>query len=342
MTEYACPYCGTNRKKTGQLFTNWQSVVMHTAHCTHNDHHWIITASHGPIHSSHYVILSTDEFEAQFPGVSRSQGIKKLREYGIVDHTFSMCKSVDEQREELRAWLRVWIKTNGFIPRARDCDAQTRGRVTRLFNSWSQFLAHCGIETGRPQPQEPKPLPQNKPRDERKRAARPSQARWNRTNTALALRALYRELGSIRAHDCYHRHSVPSPRTINRLFGSWSQALEESGLPTQHTAPGRGVPTCAGDGVTYRSRFEAEFVNRFLLGRYTYEYECAYPNGQWLYDFYVPELDVYIELDGGLRPERMKEKMRVNRELNRRFLVIAYTPRFTQTCLEDFLLEECS
>lgn len=338
MTNYSCPYCSASSKRNGQLFDNWKSVSTHTARCSKNDHHWVITSEYGPIHSSQYIQLTTAQFRDVYPHADRAQGIKKLRSYRIVDHEFTMCEDLDARRDECRQWLRQWISEHKTIPRACECDEPQRRRIYGLFNSWSQFLEQCGVETGRPSVHKARPLPTHK-----EKISRPTtvSARWNRINTIIALRQLYRQQGTIAVADLYGNKQVPSPRTVCKLFGSWTQALEDSGLPGQHTAPGRGKPTVASDGVTYRSQFEAEFVDKFLADKYAYEYECAYPNQQWLYDFYIPTIGLYIELDGGLRPARMAEKVKVNAQLNRRFIVVPYTRRFKQNSLEDFLIGVC-
>lgn len=334
MTDYTCPYCSATKKRTGQLFDTWKSVVMHTARCPKNDHHWIITEAYGPIHSTEYIVLTTAEFRERYPLADRAQGINKLRRYGIVDHEFRMTRSLEDQREDEISWLRTWIRTEHTVPVPSSVTSVQRNRIYRLFNSWPQFLEQAGVEHARHTGRERRPIadtPASKPRP-----VTPT-ARWTRVTTMCALRQLYRQQGTIAVADLYGNDSVPSPRTVTKLFGSWTEALEASGLPTQHTAPGRGKPTQASDLVTYRSQFEARFVDRFLFQQRVYEYECAYPNGQWLYDFYIPDLDLYIELDGGLRPARMAEKRRVNAELNRRFLVVPYTKSFKEQSLEDFL-----
>lgn len=335
---FQCPYCDRTHKLSGQPFDSWRSVHMHTARCPKNDHQWIITTVYGPIHSTEYINLSTPEFKQRYPLADRAQGINKLRAYRIVDHDFRMVTPIETQQQHLQQALRQLIRERGEVPRARDVDPAMVGKASRLFGNWTTFVESCGASLASTRRDTVSKSVEPKPRC---RAPRP-EPRWNRVNTMLALRNLYRSLGSIQVSDCYGRPEVPSPRTINKLFGSWTEALQASGLPTQHTAPGRGRPTQASDGVTYRSQFEARFVDQFLAGRYVYEYECPYPNGQWLYDFYVPALDLYIELDGGLRPARMQEKCELNQRMNRRFLVVGYVKHFVQNELLDFLSGECS
>lgn len=57
-----------------------------------------------------------------------------------------------------------------------------------------------------------------------------------------------------------------------------------------------GIRTVAKDEVTYRSKFEADFVNKYLANKYDYIYEKPYGDGsKRTADFYIPSLDIYIE-----------------------------------------------
>lgn len=98
----------------------------------------------------------------------------------------------------------------------------------------------------------------------------------------------------------------PDPALYSKRFGSWNEAIELAGFAANYN-DGWGIRTVAKDDVLYRSSHEAYFVNNFLYGKYTYQYEIPYGNG-WKYDFYIKELNLYIELDGGLRPQRIEEK----------------------------------
>jgi len=98
----------------------------------------------------------------------------------------------------------------------------------------------------------------------------------------------------------------PNRVTITRYFGSFNTAIEAAGFKP-NVQNGFGTDTYAKDGILYRSTHEAYFVNNFLYGKYTYQYELPYGNG-WYYDFYIKELNLYIELDGELRPQRIEEK----------------------------------
>ena len=86
---------------------------------------------------------------------------------------------------------------------------------------------------------------------------------------------------------------------------------------------GFGNRTKALDNILYRSWFEATFVNKWLYNKEEYIYELKYPDPYiFLYDFYLPKRDLYIEIDGELRPETILNKIRVNKKLKRNLLVL--------------------
>lgn len=115
----------------------------------------------------------------------------------------------------------------------------------------------------------------------------------------------------------------PCIQYITEMFGSWNAALLESGFELNHKSELYGVPTLSKDGHTYRSKAEATFADRYLYKQYDYIIEPQYPEGyhKW-YDWYIPSLDLYIELDGGIRPEAISQKIEINTLLNRKCLII--------------------
>lgn len=57
-----------------------------------------------------------------------------------------------------------------------------------------------------------------------------------------------------------------------------------------------GKKSVAQDGKTYRSKFEADFVDKFLIpSGLEYVYEVAYPNSKMTCDFWLPKYDIWIE-----------------------------------------------
>lgn len=132
----------------------------------------------------------------------------------------------------------------------------------------------------------------------------------------------------------------PCIQYITEMFGSWNAALIEAGFELHHKSELYGVPSIGLDGHQYRSKAEARFSNRYLYGKFDYIIEPKYPTEyhKW-YDWYVPELSLYIELDGGIRPEVIKEKIKINKLLCRKCLIIpTYTIRSpNRNILEDFM-----
>jgi len=118
--------------------------------------------------------------------------------------------------------------------------------------------------------------------------------------------------------DCY---MYPSSHVINKHFNSWNNAIIASGFEiTKYN--GYGINTKGKDGHAYRSRAEAYFADTYLHGKFIYTIEPKYPNLNLLYDWYLPELNLYIELDGNLRPDTIKTKKIINEKLQRVCIII--------------------
>lgn len=112
----------------------------------------------------------------------------------------------------------------------------------------------------------------------------------------------------------------PSASSVYKEFGSWKSFIEFAGL--EYVDNSFGVKTISLDGNTYRSINEALFVDKFLYKKFDYIIEPSYPGMKWLYDWYIKDLGVYIELAGGLNPERIQEKIEYNKQLKRKLLVV--------------------
>lgn len=125
--------------------------------------------------------------------------------------------------------------------------------------------------------------------------------------------------------------------TAAKLFGSWNAAIEAAGFEP-NIQNGFGVDTYGLDGHLYRSRAEAYFVDNFLFNKYEYLIEPKYPKPHnKYYDWYISSLDLYIELDGGIRPETTKEKIAINTLLNRRCLFIDTSSIYKAASLVNFM-----
>ena len=108
--------------------------------------------------------------------------------------------------------------------------------------------------------------------------------------------------------DTYYDHSLPTDKWCKETFGSWNKTLKFCGLEENSTY--YGVKSLGLDGIYYRSTLESNFADKYLYNKYRYEYEKPYPfNSSRISDFYLPDLDLYIEIAGGLRPEVIREKI---------------------------------
>ncbi len=116
----------------------------------------------------------------------------------------------------------------------------------------------------------------------------------------------------------------PNHKDLYNLFGSWNEAIKVAGFEPNYN-DGYGTRQIANDGNLYRSLNEVWFVNNILIpNNIIYEYEIPYPKpfNSLRYDFYLPILNLYIEIDGGLRPQIIQDKIRFNNNINRNLLVI--------------------
>ena len=117
----------------------------------------------------------------------------------------------------------------------------------------------------------------------------------------------------------------PAANTVKRYFKTWNAAIIAAGFePNINT--GFGNETRASDGISYRSQVEAYFVDHFLFEKEEYEYEKPYGNG-WLFDFYLPKHNLYIEIDGNINENyrtKINNKIKYCKDNNLKLLVIPY------------------
>lgn len=136
--------------------------------------------------------------------------------------------------------------------------------------------------------------------------------------------------------DFQNNKDYPNSSTIKNYFGSWNNAIQAAGFQT-NVADSYGIPTYGLDGHLYRSRAEAKFCDKFLYLKYNYEIETKYPDPYYkFYDWFIPSIDLYIELDGGIRPTVIKEKIEINKIFNRNCLFIKTSAIANKDSLSDF------
>ena len=135
----------------------------------------------------------------------------------------------------------------------------------------------------------------------------------------------------------------PSYNTVVDYFGYWNVALTTAGLKLNDKT-NVGIKTKAKDGITYRSKVEALFVDKFLFEKEEYEYEKPYGNG-WLFDFYLPKYNLYIEIDGCFSDEISNYRTKMNKKIQYcntnklDLIVIKYTELYKDNFDFDFLVK---
>lgn len=114
----------------------------------------------------------------------------------------------------------------------------------------------------------------------------------------------------------------PNHDTVKSHFNSWNLAIEAAGF-TPNIQNGFGIDTYGLDTHLYRSTCEAYFADTYLFNKVAYEIEPKYPKPyNKYYDWYLPKLNLYVELDGEIRPQVIKEKIEINKLLKRNCLFI--------------------
>jgi hypothetical protein len=122
--------------------------------------------------------------------------------------------------------------------------------------------------------------------------------------------------------DFSFKNGYTSADAVKYHFGSWNKGIEAAGF-TPNIQSGYGIRTLGLDGHLYRSQAEAYFADTYLYNKHQYIVEPKYPRPyNRYYDWYISSIDLYIELDGGIRPEVTKEKIVINKLLNRKCLFV--------------------
>lgn len=200
-------------------------------------------------------------------------------------------------KDECKDAVLAFYNETGKVPSKEDFIGHKINyhHVLKSFKSWNSLIEYCKLPTK------------------------------NKSYLDAELISLIQEFNTVelrvpQARDFINNPKYPSYTVYQDRFGSWNKAVELAGF-TPNINDGYGTRTLAKDGILYRSQTEAHFVNHHLFDIHDYEYEKEYGNG-WLFDFYLPEKDLYIEIDGGIRPERIKEKINFCNINNIKLLVI--------------------
>lgn len=211
-------------------------------------------------------------------------------------------KTSDWSDEDLISALVNFYKDNGQVPAYNNFvgNFPSARTIETRFGSWNNAMEKAGFTTV---------TKYNK--------------RWSNRDILESIQSFYKEHNRIpECREFELSEQYPNYRTVATRFKSWNVAIEEAGFKP-NTQNSLGTNTTAKDGHIYRSKAEATFVDKFLFNKYQYIIEPKYPEPYIrYYDWYVNDLNIYIELDGGIRPNITKEKININKKLHRCCLFI--------------------
>lgn len=287
--KFSCPYCGHDKS----TYTSWKSVRGHTSMCASNNHTYVITDLYGPIYYEEFSTQSIEYLHSTYPALNINNCIATFKKYKILPTNFKYSKWSKSKIEEA---IRVFFKENNRLPSSNDFVNDIRypsaNTIFRTYGNWKNAILASGLDY--------KPRPA-----------------WDKQSIILAIVDFVHINNSIpKLRDFKYTEGYPDPDTVQRYFGSWNDAIEAAGFEP-NIQNGFGINTYGLDGHLYRSAHEAYFVDNYLYGKYDYNIEPKYPSPySYFYDWYIPSLDLYIELDGGCRPYRTQEKIEINQVKN--------------------------
>jgi hypothetical protein len=219
-----------------------------------------------------------------------------LKAAGLPIYTKQL-KNNSWDKDSIIEYTKNYINKNNKYPTSSSAGSPSISTIKRYFNSWAEVYEVSGY---------------------RKKV-------WDKDSILNSIYEFHKNFNKVPTSKDFRKNTVVYPNSyiINKFFGSWNNAILESNLPIS-IKNGYGILTNGLDGHTYRSSAEAYFCDNYLYNKYTYHIEPKYPcpYEYLLYDWYLPELNLYIELDGGIRPTTTKEKIKINNSLNRKCVFI--------------------
>jgi hypothetical protein len=367
--KYQCPYCNKD-------CDNWSEVINHTKTCNKNTFVYAIHQEIGPVHVDIFNSNTGDKLVELYGESFTRYAKEKFRKKGLLTQVFRKSYSKEIIIEYIIKYYETYNKVPIGLDFDNLKDYPSRNTVAKYFGSWNNAIEAAKLPInisfgGKKASQvSSEDIIKNIMYLYSKFSRAPTSTeykqlydinmlikvfgKWSialqsanlekfdtraysKEHVVSTLLRAYKEDGSLRLVDYLDKDYSVSKDPINRLFGSWSNMLLELNIPNNTPSSLYGVPTIALDSHTYLSRLEATFVNKFLYEKYSYIIEPNYPDSTWRYDWYIPSLDLYIELFGGLRPERLAEKIQLNKLLNRKLLIVTKKDIDSNSELEEIL-----
>jgi hypothetical protein len=135
---------------------------------------------------------------------------------------------------------------------------------------------------------------------------------------------VYRENGGQLNSRLYEKHGNYSYKPIDRLFGSWNSFMSELGIDTNKNHGKRIESEC---GYQLDSQLEKQVDEALHSLNIEHQVHKTIPNTQFKSDFYITDLNLWVEVDGywkDTRPnhQRWSEKLALYSERNLEFIVV--------------------
>lgn len=317
-TQFFCPFCKNTASNKGNIFLSWQGVSSHAKLCSNKitPNPYIFDKGAGIIFVEDFTKnYSSNYIRYLYPSLSKT--IAQIRsQYKQRGFIVDLENPQGWKKEELIEILKQFYVENSRIPEIKDLDKESYlpkdGTYRLFFSSWKEALIAANLQYS-------------------------SDFFWEEKEIIDSIIQFYNIHNRIPfCKEFSNNIKYPSYATVSKRFGSWNRAIEVAGFKANYDSQ-FGTPTTAKDGVRYKSSIEAYFVDNYLYNKYHFDYEPRYKDKLWRYDFYVKELDLYIEIDGELRPDRINEKIHFNKENNIKCLVLLkkdiYKKDFKLECL---------
>lgn len=316
-----CPYCGI-------IKNTWKAVQTHTNRCSKSDHAFTIHETVGLLHYSELYSNTLGSLQVKYSSTFVKSSIRKFKKYKLIDAAFTFKKVYDKEHIiSLLTNLYAEIKRSPSVSDyQRKYQYPTSATVINKFGTWNAALTAAHIPIGK--------IGHTNSKTATKLQA-VSRTIYDKQDVDNALQVAYAR-GAITKKLFNEQKDLLSTTTVLRFYKDWESALAANNIKSTRSDT-YGIPTIAKDNHLYRSKVEAYFVDTYLWGKYLYDIEPPYPNSLWKYDWYIKELDLYIELAGGLRDYRIQEKLIVNKELRRNLLIVNYNDAYKYSSIQELI-----
>jgi hypothetical protein len=208
----------------------------------------------------------------------------------------------DNSRKNLKTWSKEDIKDGvknlyieiGEVPTMRDAtnhdELPSSATITNKFGTWNNLLEEIGLEKNQVE----------KYTDEDKEDMLNDIRRCaDEINSNLTTRE-YINIGSF-GHNA-----------IKNMFGSWGEALEEAGVKSGQKHGSTTQCKCGETLDSVNEKIVGDILHQFSIN---HEVHKSLPQSDYISDFYLPSISIWIEVNGYEKSERPNQEQ-YNQKLN--------------------------